>query len=399
MSSEGGDTGGGGYGGGSDGGGFGKGGSNSPTNDVNSASYDSGTPSAYASTGSSSNLGLPSEITTGSSSPSLDSLVGSGNGLNLGGPGPVGGDSPALHGGLFSTSGDNSFAVPAQDAGASGLTSPSSGGGTSASAFAAPEGVAGTPQLSDFVKSPQVGNTGAGQPQATSAPGQGVFDLLEPALNTTASEWGAAHPAVVPTADTSSAGTGGGTSGTSPFSGLSLGSNPLGTAAAGAGLLNNMITGNTSPAYSPQLNAAAGAAGATGAQQTGAGQSLQQYIATGQLPQGYEDQIQQAAQAAKQQIISNYANRGLPTDPTKNSTLAQELAQVDARLPAAREQLAATLAQTGSSMIQNGLQATGIQSGVYQTLANLQNQQNQQRAAAIANFAASLNGGIKPKAA
>ena len=356
--------------------------------------------------------------------PSLDSLIAGGNGgMNLADPGVVGGSSPAIHGGVFST--DTSSPGLAQSGGDSSLTAPATGGGASASAFAAPDAVAGSPQLSDFIKDP-TGDAGAGgagsgasggAPVAASDPGQGVFDLmsgLPAAEQSVTDQWAANNASSVPSigsdttlpATASGSGSGGssgsgssGGSGSNPLGSMSFGSNPLGALAAGGGLLNNMINGNSSPAYSPQLNAAAGSAAATGAQQTAAGTALQQYISTGQLPQGYEDQVQQAAQAQKQTIISDYAKRNLPTDPTKNSMLAQELAQVDAKLPAMREQLAQQLAQAGTSMVNTGLQATGIQSNTYQTLANLQNSQNQQRAQAIANFAASLNGGVKPKAA
>lgn len=370
--------------------------------------------------------GLPPEITSGSSggsnysAPSLSDFLsgpaGGDGGFNLSGPGPVGGGigAPTASGGVFST--DGGSAPLTQDTNALGTTAPSAGGGTSALAFAAPSGVSGTPQLDSLVTDPSSGGAGAG----VSPSDQGIFDSLNGAQTGAVNQYATAQTGVdssgqttlpassnstpppslaalvnPPSGDSSGSGSTG--SSGNAGSGINLGSsgNPLGIAAAGAGLLNNMITGNKAVPQSPALNAVGSSAYATGKQQTDAGTALQQYITTGKLPQGYEDQVQQAAQAAKSQIISNYANRGLPTDPTKNSALAQELGQVDARLPAAREQLAQGLATTGSGMINTGLQATGISSGVYQTLANLENSQNTARGSAIANFASALNGGNK----
>lgn len=420
MSSGGGDTGGdfgggGGGGGGGDSGGTGKGGSsNSSAVDFSEGpSGSSGGSSAFTSpaeqNGFQGSGAMPPEITTGNSGssndssgffggPSINDFVtdpstfggGNSNGLNLAGPGPVGGGLPS----------------PGQDTGAVGGTAPDAGGGTSALGFAAPAGVSGTPDLSSLVSAPSQDTTGVISPSD-----QGIFDSLNGAQTAQANSYADTASSSVPSAPgesttlpatTPAAGTGGSSSGsggggTSQTTGIlpGISNNNLGVAAAGAGLLNNLVTGNKAPPQSGNLTNVANSANLTAAQQTEAGQALQQYIATGKLPQGYEDQVQQAAQAAKQTIISNYASRGLPTDPTHNSALAQELNQVDARLPAAREQIASQLAQTGGGMVTAGLQASGISSGVYTTLANLENSQNQQRGQAIANFASALNGGNK----
>jgi len=167
-----------------------------------------------------------------------------------------------------------------------------------------------------------------------------------------------------------------------------------------------------------------------GQAQTQQGAALQQYIATGTLPEGYEAQVQQAVNTQKQTIIQNYANRGLPTDPSKNSMLAQELAQVDNNIPAMREKLAASLADagpnivasgnqpigtgntllnngaisagnntmatgnqlSGNQLLQSGLQTLGMTNSSLAQLANMENTQRQQTGQAIANFAAALNG-------
>lgn len=458
MSGEGGDGGGGDKGGGGGGGDmYGDSGANygTPTN-YSPPDYSSPT-SSYTSPAEQSGFqgsgALPPEISTGSSSgvgnglgnpdsgawgaPSINDFVsGPTGGFNLADPGPVGGISPAAGGGVFSSGGDTSTPF-SSDSNALGTTASATGSGSGASAFAAPSGVSGTTDLSALVADPNAnGSTGGGSTDT------GIFDSLNGAQSAAANDYGIANAGAVPSADstlpatTSSTSSGAGSGNSSGILGTGISSNNLGLATAGAGLLNNLINGKSGTASTGALNAQANTANAnaaellargktqgdtygtpalqSGQEQTAKGAALQQYVATGTLPQGYEDQIQQAAQSAKSQIISNYANRGLPTDPSKNSSLAQELAQVDARLPAAREQLAASLATTGNSivasgnatsqtgnaltsnqLITDGLQSSGISSQIYQTLANLENDQNKQRGAAIANFAAALNGGSK----
>ena len=375
--------------------------------------------SGYAPSDSGVGGGLPSEITTGASdttggsqwgAPSINDFIapGTDGGFNLGGSGPVGGDSglPGAGGGTntpmaFDTYSTSGGTVPA----AADNAVAAAPAANNATAFAAPEGVSGTPQLDSLVAAPDSSNSVTG----LSPSDQSVFDSLNGAQAATVDQQANNYtptsspvgggsttlPAV--SAPGGSSGGGGNSQTTGILPGIS--NNTLGIGAAGVGLLNNLVNGNRPLANATNLTGNATSANTVATQQNEAGVALQQYVATGQLPAGYEDQVQQAAQSAKQTIISNYANRGLPTDPTRNSTLAQELAQVDARLPAMREQIAADLAKTGSGMVSAGLTASGISSGIYQTLANLENSQNNQRGAAIANFAAALNGGTRPKAA
>lgn len=388
---------------------------------------------------------------------------GSGGGFNLAGSGPVGGLSqPVASGGMFTSDTTPGASPVTQDTNVLGTTVPSGGGGTSAAAFAAPTGVGGNSDLTSWVSNP-AGNSAEASPYAYDnsnilssldpaamqaganvAPagetaGEGA-SVLGSASSTTLSSTtpAAAGAGAAPLSSGSSGGSssGGGNSQTTGILNDLGGTKGLGVAAAAAGLLNNLVNSPKSTPAVGALNANAATATANsqeminrgyaqgdqygkpaldaGQSQVAKGQVLQNYVATGKLPQGYEDQVQQAAQSAKQTIISNYANRGLPTDPTMNSSLAQELAQVDARLPAMREQLAAQLATTGNSIVgsgnatsatgnqltgnqllTDGLQAAGISSNVYSTLANLENDKNKQQGQAIANFAAALNGGTK----
>jgi hypothetical protein len=227
-------------------------------------------------------------------------------------------------------------------------------GGASAAGFAAPSAVSGNPDPTSSTELSSVNRKGAGGGVAAGGESQSS-DIM---------------------------------------SSLGIGKANMGSAAVGAaGLLNNLITGNKAPAQSANLTANASSAQQTAAQQTSAGQALQQWQTTGTLPASYESQVQRAAQDAKTRAISNAAAQGLPTDPTLNTALAQQLNAIDAAIPGQREAIAAQLAATGQQMINAGLQATGISSGVYQTLANLENSKNQQRGQAIANFASALNGG------
>lgn len=394
MSGEGGDTsGGGGSGGESGGAGKGGGGGNDPgggysynySNDV--ANYGGGGGSSFSDP-------VSSYAGTGGYGGSVDDFVNDPAYGNLTGPGPTSGGSglPGAGGGT-----NTPFAFDNTDY-LSGLDqyggSPIAAGGTS-SPFSFEPGLASGLGLSEGPDQSAFAAATGGQAAAPGGTSAGGF---------AAPAGVAANPDATSSTDLSSlakkpgGGAGASAGGASPSSGilesLGIGKGNMGSAAVGAaGLLNNLITGNKAPAQSGALSANASSAQQTAAQQTSAGQALQQWQATGTLPDSYESQVQRAAQDAKTRAISNAAAQGLPTDPTQNTALAQQLNAIDAAVPGQREAIAAQLAQSGQQMINAGLQATGISSGVYQSLANLENSQNKDRGAAIANFASALNGG------
>lgn len=226
-------------------------------------------------------------------------------------------------------------------------------GGTSAAGLAAPTGVMANPDTASATDLSSIGKKSTAGGGAGAGAGAGSSGILES---------------------------------------LGIGKGNMGSAiVSGIGLANNLINGNTAPPQSGPLTGNAAAASDVAKQQTSAGQALQQWQTTGTLPASYESMVQRAAQDAKTRAISNAAAQGLPTDPTQNTALAQQLNAIDAAIPGQREQIAAQLAASGQQMINAGLTATGISSGVYQTLANLENSRNQQRGAAIANFASALN--------
>lgn len=301
------------------------------------------------------------------------------SGYNLTGPGPASGftGTPGEGGGTNTPmSWDNMTLPNLNGVNASDFTgTPTSAGGVFDSGTGPVTSSAGFDNLVS-------GTPGGASAAGTAAPTgvSGNTDISSQSTNLTTAK------------PTNSGGSGGSNNGVMSSLGLG-GGNGLGAAVAGAGLLNNLVNGHGAPPQSGALTANANSASATSAQQTSAGQALQQWQTTGTLPASYESQVQRAAQDAKTRAISNAAQQGLPTDPNQNTALAQQLNAIDAALPQQREQIAAQLAQSGQQMINAGLQATGISSGVYQTLANLENSQNQQRGQAIANFASALNGG------
>lgn len=324
--------------------------------------------------------------TGGNTGPSVSDFVNDPTGGNLTGPGPAGGGSSYLPSDGSPYAFDNSSYLPGADV-FSGQ--PMSAGGS----------------VFDTGTTPLVGTS--------ETPGQPAFETATNSISAApagASAVGVAAPSsVAGNPDASStpmdfssvsrkssdgAGSGNSSSGSDILSSLGIGkNNGLSSAVAGLGLVNNLVNGNKSLSQTPQLNANAAAASSVGQGQISAGQALQQWQTTGKLPDSYESQIQQAAEAAKTKAIANAGANGMPTDPRLNTTLAAQLNAIDAAIPQQREQIAAGLAQSGSNMVAAGLQATGISSDIYTKLAQLEDSQNKARGQAITNFAAALNGG------
>jgi hypothetical protein len=164
--------------------------------------------------------------------------------------------------------------------------------------------------------------------------------------------------------------------------GASIAKNPmqaLQTAVGIGGLAYSGAQGQKTPAYSPELAAQA-------ARLDQNGQQLLTYLQDGNLPPGLKASLDQATAAAKARMISNFAAQGLNTDPTQNSVLAAQLAQVD-------QQALITTAQIGQQLMQSGMAQTGLASDLYKTLANIDQTQTAAIGKSISNFAAALGGG------
>lgn len=165
--------------------------------------------------------------------------------------------------------------------------------------------------------------------------------------------------------------------------GTLIGKNPLGAVVAGGGLALNLLKGNQQPQGTAGLQQEVGDLASQSAQ-------LRSYLSSGTLPPGLQASVSAATQAAKASIISNYASRGMSTDPTQNSALAQELAQVD-------QTAIITTAQIGEQLMSQGITEAQLTEQIYNSLVKIDQTQQQQITQSIASFAAALGGGVGTK--
>jgi hypothetical protein len=320
------------------------------------------------------------------------------------------GAQPFAAGGVSTTAGGNALPANVANANASlpswastggpagGTTIPATGGGGGAAAIAGPTGsVSG-------VDPTALGPTSAGN----------ALDLQS--VN-----------GAVP-AGSAPAGSGGGISDLISKAAGSITSNPLqaaGVAAGLGGLGYNIYEGQQLTKNQQALAAAAqtqantgqqafqaglpiaNANNATGTGLINQGEALQTYLTSGTLPPQYMTQINQAIQSAKTNAISQAASSGQSTDPTKNSVLAAQLAEIDNQTPAMITQVANTLFSAGTSdvnagsglttssagsLLGAGQGASGLSNQLYQTLVQNDTTQAANTGKAIASLAAALNG-------
>lgn len=175
----------------------------------------------------------------------------------------------------------------------------------------------------------------------------------------------------------------------------SLAKNPLGIAAAAGGLGLDVLKGNKQDPNQSVLAAQAPALAAQGAQITAQAQQLQTYLTSGTLPPALQSQVSSAVAAEKARIISNHAANGENTNPSQNSALAQELSQADINGINLAGQMEQQLFQSGTQLLQTGLNETGLSTQLYETLAKMDSANNTQFMSAIAAMAAALGGGSK----
>lgn len=152
--------------------------------------------------------------------------------------------------------------------------------------------------------------------------------------------------------------------------------NPLGIAAAGAGLGLNLLQGNkTDPALAQEQ------ALAKNAQDQAA--QMQKYLQSGTLPPGLQSAVDQAVAARKAQIIQNHAAQGQSTDPTQNSALAQELSSIDL-------QATGEIAKIATGLYTQGVKMFEIDADLLNKIYNADMAQNKQMGDALTNFAKAL---------
>ena len=132
-----------------------------------------------------------------------------------------------------------------------------------------------------------------------------------------------------------------------------------------------------------QLQSQATTTGNTGA-------ALQQYLLNGTLPAGLQASLDQNTQSAIAAAKSAAAAAGMPTDPTKNSSLAQEIQQIQANETQ-------QVAQLGQQLLASGGADLSLASADLGSLANIDQQQSTAIQTALANFVRSLAGGTSIK--
>lgn len=186
-------------------------------------------------------------------------------------------------------------------------------------------------------------------------------------------------------ASAGAAGTAGGSAGSSSVFGNLLSSataNPLQTAGLGlgaAGLGYNIMQGQSTSANARKL---AGSADHLNMQ----GQMLSTYLETGKLPAGLQAAVGKANEAAKARAIQNAARAGMPTDPSQNSALAQDLNNID-------QQSIIQTAEIGQKLLTTGINEIGLADQLYAQLVNIDQKQAATTGNAIMNFAGALAGG------
>lgn len=177
----------------------------------------------------------------------------------------------------------------------------------------------------------------------------------------------------------------------------SLTDNPLAVALGAGGLGYNIYAGQKQSANQAALTADAAKATANSDSLVNQGQALQQYLTTGKLPDAYEQQVNNAINDAKTRAISNAAAQGQPTDPTKNTALAQTLAGIDNQRSGMVSSIAEKLASSGATLINAGQAAAGLSGQLYSSLVANDTAAAKNTGAAIASLAAALNGRTSTK--
>lgn len=174
-----------------------------------------------------------------------------------------------------------------------------------------------------------------------------------------------------------------------------LGKNPVGSAVAGGGLLYNILNGQKPLPTTSAIQGASNQAATLAQGQIAQGQTLETYLQNGTLPPALQAQLSQQTAAAKAQAISRAASMGMPTDPTKNSSLAADLADIDQKALATAGQLESNLFQQGNNLVNTGVNFLDMSNQDLITLSNIQRDQTAQIGKSIASFAAALGGSPK----
>ena len=159
---------------------------------------------------------------------------------------------------------------------------------------------------------------------------------------------------------------------TDPFKLLGLGATGLGAISSLSGQNKNI--GNVGANENALTNLAT-QTGATGTQ-------LQSYLASGTLPPGLMQQVNQATASAIQNIKAKYAASGMGPNSTPE---AQDVAKI-------QQNVAGTIATIGQQLLQSGTADLQLSEGTLQSLLTANTSLNNQTNQAIANLARALSG-------
>jgi hypothetical protein len=106
------------------------------------------------------------------------------------------------------------------------------------------------------------------------------------------------------------------------------------------------------------------------------------YLKNGTLPPALKAQMDQAMSAEKARIMSRYP---AGTTPATNSSMAQDLNNMQTNAVAA-------MAQAQIELLNTGLKETGMSTQIYDILTKLDESHNQDLMKSITNYAAALGG-------
>lgn len=152
----------------------------------------------------------------------------------------------------------------------------------------------------------------------------------------------------------------------------------------------DIFKGDPNSAPVNALTSEAGQLGAEGSALTSQGQGLQSYLEQGTLPPAQQAQLELAKNAARASTIQGAANRGQNTSPMGNSGLNQDLNSIGLQTEVEKGALEKQLFDAGNSLITEGNQALGMEVGIQEKLAAIDQQQQTDTTNAIMGFAKSL---------
>lgn len=169
----------------------------------------------------------------------------------------------------------------------------------------------------------------------------------------------------------------------------------LGIAAAGAGLVGNLMKGNAAPEAQDRLSNIAAFNQTQAAQLSQQGEQFKSYLANGTLPGWAQAQVQQMVAAAKARAVANAAKAGGNTDPSSNTALATDFANIEQQAIIMGGKIEEQLATFGEQEVQDALKAGAYSSDALKII--LQQEQNQQNniTQSISALAAAFAGGGK----